>query len=124
MRAAGEELLAAYPKFRSVGAPAEATTLPDASVELVTAAQAFHWFDPAAARAEFARILRPSGWVAVIWNERKKSLGPFAEEYETLCGLSARITRGFPRRIRSRSGWRSFSAWGTFGIARFRTSSG
>jgi ubiquinone/menaquinone biosynthesis C-methylase UbiE len=84
MRQAGEELLAAYPKFRSVSAPAEATTLPDASVDLVTAAQAFHWFDPAAARAEFARILRSDGCVAVIWNERNKSLGPFAEEYETL----------------------------------------
>jgi SAM-dependent methyltransferase len=100
MRAAGEEFLAAYPKFRSVGAPAEATTLPDASVELVTAAQAFHWFDPAAARAEFARILRPGGWAAVIWNERKKALGPFAEEYETLLRTFgtdyARVSETYP----------------------------
>jgi len=90
MREAGEESLAAYPKFRSVAAPAEATTLPAAGVDFVTAAQAFHWFNPPAARAEFARILRPArrggpgGWVAVIWNERKKDLGPFAEAYEQL----------------------------------------
>jgi SAM-dependent methyltransferase len=84
MREAGEEFLAGYPKFRSLAAPAEATTLPDASVDFVTAAQAYHWFDPPAARAEFARILRRGGWVVVIWNERKKDLGPFAEEYEGL----------------------------------------
>jgi ubiquinone/menaquinone biosynthesis C-methylase UbiE len=100
MRAAGEEFLAAYSKFRSVAAPAEATSLPDASVDLVTAAQAFHWFDPQAARAEFARILRPGRWVAVIWNERKKSLGPFAEEYETLLRTYgtdyARVSETYP----------------------------
>jgi len=84
MREAGEEFLAAYPKFRSVAAPAEATTLPDASIDFVIAAQAFHWFDPPAARAEFTRILRMGGWVVVIWNERKKDLGPFAEAYEKL----------------------------------------
>jgi SAM-dependent methyltransferase len=100
MRRAGEEFLAAYPKFRSVVAAAEATTLPDASVDLVTAAQAFHWFDPPAAREEFARILRPSGWVAVIWNERKKALGPFAEEYEQLLRTYgtdyARVSETYP----------------------------
>src|SRR5271170_3464981 len=51
MRAAGEEFLAAHPKFRSVAASAEATKLPDASVDLIVAAQAFHWFDPPASRA-------------------------------------------------------------------------
>jgi SAM-dependent methyltransferase len=100
MRVAGEEFLAAYPKFRSVGAAAEATTLADASVELVTAAQSFHWFDPPAARAEFARILRPDGWVAVIWNERKKELGPFAAEYEALLQTYgtdyARVSETYP----------------------------
>jgi len=90
MREAGEEFLAAYPNFRSVAAPAESTTLPDASVDFVIAAQAFHWFNPAAARSEFTRILRPArrggmgGWVVVIWNERKKDLGPFTEAYEQL----------------------------------------
>jgi len=87
MREAGEEFLGAYPKFRSVAAPAEATGLPDASVDFVIAAQAFHWFDPLAARAEFVRILRPGGWVVVIWNERKRDLGPFAQAYEKLLSM-------------------------------------
>src|SRR5947209_19315196 len=46
MRAAGEQLLARHRNFRSVAGTAEATTLPDASVDLVVAGQAFHWFDP------------------------------------------------------------------------------
>src|SRR4249919_2192898 len=56
MRQAGERLLAAFPKFTSVEGKAEATTLPDASVDLVTAAQAAHWFDRERARREFVRI--------------------------------------------------------------------
>jgi ubiquinone/menaquinone biosynthesis C-methylase UbiE len=84
MRAAGEQLLRAYPKFRSIAASAEATTLPDASVDFVVAGQAFHWFDPQAARTEFARILRSSGWVAVIWNERRIETSALLREYEAM----------------------------------------
>ena len=84
MRAAAEELFAGEPRFASVAAAAEATTLPDASVDLVTAAQAFHWFDAAACRREFARILRPGGFVALVWNEREISATPFLAEYEAL----------------------------------------
>jgi SAM-dependent methyltransferase len=84
MRHAGEEFLKKYPRFRSVAASAESTTLPDASVDLVVAGQAFHWFEPCAARTEFARILRPGGRVALIWNERMKDTSPFLREYETL----------------------------------------
>src|SRR5690349_16869253 len=61
MRAAGERRLADYPRFTSVAATAEATTLPAGSVDFVTAGQAFHWFDGPAAAREFARILRPAG---------------------------------------------------------------
>ena len=39
-------------------------------VDLVSAGQAFHWFDRVEARREFARILKPGGWVALLWNER------------------------------------------------------
>src|SRR6266536_1302519 len=66
MREAGERLLADYPQYTSVDGIAEATTLADASVDIITAGQAFHWFDREKARAEFARILRPSGWVALV----------------------------------------------------------
>jgi SAM-dependent methyltransferase len=49
---------------------AEATGLADSSVDTVLAAQAFHWFKPEPTLAEFRRILRPGGWVVLIWNER------------------------------------------------------
>ena len=84
MRAAGERLLAAYPAFVSVEGRAEGTTLEDASVDFVTAGQAFHWFDPAGARREFQRILRPEGWVVVVWNDRRTAGTAFLEDYERL----------------------------------------
>jgi SAM-dependent methyltransferase len=84
MREAGQRLLAAYPKFVSVEGRAEETTLEDASVDFVTAGQAFHWFDPAGARREFERILRPGGRVVLIWNDRRTAGTPFLEDYERL----------------------------------------
>lgn len=84
MRAEGERALASYPGFVSVDARAEATTLPAASVDLITAAQAFHWFDRPRARNEFARILKPGGWVALLWNLRRKDADAFAVAYERL----------------------------------------
>jgi ubiquinone/menaquinone biosynthesis C-methylase UbiE len=84
MREAGQRLLAGYPRFVSVDGRAEATTLPDASVDLVTAGQAFHWFDRPFARAEFARILKPGGWIVLIWNKRRKDGTPVAVAYEQL----------------------------------------
>lgn len=83
MRMAGERLLAAEPRFHSIDGRAEATGLPDGSVDFVTAGQAFHWFNGPAARAEFVRILRRSGWVVLVWNERLVE-GRFLEEYEAL----------------------------------------
>ena len=84
MREAGENLLASYTNFVSVDGRAEATTLDDASVDFVTAGQAFHWFDPPRARHEFLRILRPGGWVVLVWNDRRTGGTPFLEEYERL----------------------------------------
>lgn len=49
---------------------AESIPLPDASVDAVTVGQAFHWFDPAPACAEIARVLRPGGGLGLVWNER------------------------------------------------------
>ena len=71
MREAGERLLEGYPRFQSVAGRAEATTLPEQSVDFVTAGQAFHWFDRNKAKAEFSRILKAGGWVVLAWNERR-----------------------------------------------------
>lgn len=83
MRAAGDEFLATFPRFQSRDATAEATGLPDVSVDLIIAGQAFHWFDRGRARAEFARILATGGGVALIWNERLTH-SPFLRAYEAL----------------------------------------
>jgi SAM-dependent methyltransferase len=84
MRVAGEAILANYRNFISVEGTAESTTLPDDSVDLVTAAQAFHWFDRARAHAECARILKPGGWAVLLWNERQTDTTPFLRDYEEL----------------------------------------
>jgi SAM-dependent methyltransferase len=60
---------------------AEATGLDPASVDLATAAQAFHWFDKPAALAEMARIVRPGGGLALFWNVRDETRSPFVLAY-------------------------------------------
>ena len=65
-------------------AQAEATGLPDASFDLVTAAQAFHWFDKPRVVAEMARIVRPGGGVAVFWNARADDRSSFLAAYTDL----------------------------------------
>jgi SAM-dependent methyltransferase len=89
MRAAAEAALGSQMKFVSINGSAEKTTLPSASVDLVVAGQAFHWFDPVKARAEFERILTPDGLVALVWNDREPRKGGFAAEYDS---IAARYT--------------------------------
>ena len=84
MRHAAERLLSGYPRFTSLKGTAEGTTLPDGSVDVITAAQAFHWFDRTRARAEFERILKPGGRLALIWNDRQLGSTPFLRDYEAL----------------------------------------
>lgn len=83
MRTAGEEYLRAYDRFISQEGRAEATGLQSHSVDLISAGQAFHWFDRQRSRAEFERILRTGGWMALVWNERLTST-PFLAGYEQL----------------------------------------
>ncbi len=84
MREAARRILASDEAFHPVDGRAERTTLDDASVDLIAAGQAFHWFDPDAARAEFARILRPGGSVVLVWNVRRDDAGAFMRDYERL----------------------------------------
>ena len=84
MREAGERLLHDYGRFHSVAGTAEATTLPDGCVDLITASQAFHWFDVLKSRRELGRILRRRGWVALIWNERPLESVALLDEYDAL----------------------------------------
>ncbi len=82
MRIAGESYLAAYPNFSMVDGSAEATGLADASADFVIAGQAFHWFRPNDTRKEFARIVKPEGWVVLVWHDRDTTSKPFLKAYE------------------------------------------
>lgn len=70
MRQTAEKDLNQFPKFSMIKASAEHTTLPDSSVDFITVAQAFHWFDRANFRLECQRILKDSGKVILVWNTR------------------------------------------------------
>ncbi len=113
MYAAGEDFLHHYPNFAGVIGSAEDTTLAEHSVDFVTAGQAFHWFAPNAARTEFSRILKPGGWVVVIWNERLTDTTPFLRDYEALLhrfGTDyARVSDSYPRREQMLAFFRSAS---------------
>ena len=82
MAAVAEADLGGTGRFHSVDGRAEATGLGAGSVDLVTAGQAFHWFNVPHSRAEFRRILRPGGGVALVWNLRRLDSTPFLRDYE------------------------------------------
>ncbi len=83
MRESAERELKEYSSLLSLSTSAEQTSLPDASVDFITSAQAFHWFDPVTCRAEFSRVLRPGGRIFLIWNRRDMSV-EFMKAYEQL----------------------------------------
>ncbi len=84
MREAAVHELGERAGFRAVPGSAENTLLPDGSVDHIVCAQAFHWFDRGKAKAEFKRILKPGGKVALIWNSRLTRGTPFLEAYDKL----------------------------------------
>ena len=69
-----ERLVGISPDVEALDGTAESIPLPDRSVDVVTVAQAFHWFDAPVALAEIARVLRPGGTLALIWNVRDESV--------------------------------------------------
>lgn len=93
MRAKAELLLQGFANFTSVAGTAENTTLPNRSVDFITAGQAFHWFDQAAAKQEFIRILKTDGWVVLVWNARRLDETAFLRDYE---GLLLRYSSDYP----------------------------
>jgi SAM-dependent methyltransferase len=84
MRSVCETLRERWPRLRCSDGTAEATGLPDASADLITVAQAMHWFDLARTRAEFVRVLRPEGWCAVMYNHRRMGGDRLHEGYEQI----------------------------------------
>jgi ubiquinone/menaquinone biosynthesis C-methylase UbiE len=84
MRSACEQLRSQYPKLTCIDGSAEATTMAEHCVDFVTVGQALHWFSLKRARAEFARILQPGGWCAVVYNERRMSGDAFHNGYEKI----------------------------------------
>lgn len=103
MRRGAEDELAAYPLLTSIGATAEATTIPDHSVHLVTVGNAFHWFNHDLTREEFLRILIPGGWVVLAWNLERNNGSPFAMAFERFwqkhIDPAARFTRFSERKL-------------------------
>lgn len=84
MREAAEDLLSGFDRFSTTPGNAAATGLARDSVDIVVAAQAFHWFDDETTVCEFERILKPGGYTALIWNERQLDSTPFLAGYEQM----------------------------------------
>lgn len=84
MRQAGERDLSGFKRFLSVAGRAETTGLPAESVDIVSAGQAFHWFDWPVARRELQRILKPGGYAILVWNKQDRSAALIADYQELL----------------------------------------
>lgn len=91
MRAKLHEQLPAVPVVAGV---AEALPLADSSIDAVVVAQAFHWFDARRAMAEIARVVRPGGHLALIWNARDRSI----EWLDQVWSIMDRVERHAPWR--------------------------
>ncbi len=84
MRESAQQQLGTYPYFVSVNGTAETTTLKDSSVDVITVATAFHWFNREACKKEFKRILRNNGNVLLLWNLRLPQLSALLQSYDDL----------------------------------------
>jgi SAM-dependent methyltransferase len=82
MRRAAEKLLMKYQNFVSIHSSAENTSLLSNSIDIITVGQAFHWFNVERTKAEFKDILKPDGYVVLIWNNRRKTNPGFSSQYE------------------------------------------
>jgi SAM-dependent methyltransferase len=92
-------LRATVPGVHAVAGAAEALPFNDGSLDAITVAQAFHWFDAEAALREFHRVLRPAGRVGLIWNARDRSV-PWVDAMWTILD-----------RVEKRAPWRDHDEW-------------
>ncbi len=114
MRLMAEKQLNSCPNFESVNGSAEHTTLSDGSIDLVTAAQAFHWFDPCLFRKECTRILKKDRFVVLVWNHRVDS-APLMEENAEVCRKFCADFHGFSgSRTRDPAPFRAFFRSGRY----------
>jgi len=90
---------ARLPQMAVVAATAERLPFGDESLDAITVAQAFHWFDAAAALEEFHRVLRPGGRIALVWNARDRSV-PWVDEVWSIMD-----------RVEKRAPWRAHDEW-------------
>jgi ubiquinone/menaquinone biosynthesis C-methylase UbiE len=88
-----EQLRVALPGIRAVRGTAESVPLPDGSTDVVTCAQAFHWFDHEAALVEIARVLRHGGRIALVWNVRDERVPWVSELSDAMVGRTG-VDRG------------------------------
>jgi SAM-dependent methyltransferase len=122
MRAGAQQQLGGDSRFRQQPGRAEATGLPDASVDAIVAGQAFHWFEPEATRREWVRILRPGGLVALIWNDRRLVGCPLLADYDRLLTEHCPEYGEAQRRSPSELALAAFFAPGVMTDARFDNS--
>jgi ubiquinone/menaquinone biosynthesis C-methylase UbiE len=108
------------PRIRSISGTAEETGLEEASIDLVTAFQAFHWFDAPAALSEMTRILRPGGRAALVYNERDEA-DPFTAGYGAILRRAATDDTE-QRRVRARLAFAAHRGWRTYRELVFRNS--
>jgi SAM-dependent methyltransferase len=88
-----DHLRVAVPGATAVVGSAESMPLPDGSVDVVACAQAFHWFDQEPALAEIARVLRPDGRIALVWNVRDERVPWVSELSDAMVGRTG-VDRG------------------------------
>lgn len=94
MRKIAEGTLSGFPNFRSVDSTAENTTLEANSVDFITVAQAFHWFDADSFKSECKRILKPGGKAVLVWNSRDNT-SELVQENAAICKKHCPDFKGF-----------------------------
>src|SRR5487761_355900 len=91
MRSVAESNLGHFQRFASIKGTAENTTLEDRSVDLISIAQALHWFDSKRSWKEFSRIIKRGGYLCILYNDRKTDdASGIMQRYEEIIDKHAR----------------------------------